>query len=318
METPVELSHPAFHNEDAARTYLESVRWPNGPVCGCCGLGGNVKPLGGESMGNGWYHCTQCREKFTVRKGSIFERSHVPLHKWLLAFRLMASAKKGVSAHQLHRSLGVTYKTAWFMAMRIREAMTDTAPAPLGGGNEGGNQGVVEADETYFGNKNEIVKRTRKGKAAHSSKRSVVSLVERGGKVRSFHVDRADKATVLEIISQNVAPAAKLNTDESALYWDACRLVADHSVVKHTDGQYVRGTSHTNTIEGYFSIFKRGMKGVYQHCGEHHLHRYLAEFDFRYSNRIGTGCDDVERTFRAIKGAEGKRLTYKISHGKAS
>jgi transposase-like protein len=319
METPVELSHPAFHDENAARAYLESVRWPNGPVCGCCGLSDNVKVLGGgKSMGDGWYHCTQCREKFTVRKGSIFERSHVALHKWLLAFRLMASAKKGVSAHQLHRSLGVTYKTAWFMAMRIREAMTDTAPAPLGGGNEDGNQGVVEADETYFGSKNEIVKRTKKGKASLSSKRAVVALVERGGKVRSFHVERADKATILAIIAENVAPAAKLNTDESALYWDAGRLVSDHSVVKHSDGVYVRGTSHTNTIEGYFSIFKRGMKGVYQHCGEHHLHRYLAEFDFRYSNRVGTGCDDVERTFRALKGAEGKRLTYQISHGKAA
>jgi transposase-like protein len=290
METPVQLTHPAFHNEDDARAYLESVRWPNGPVCPCCGLGENVKALGGDSMGPGWYHCSQCRDKFTVRMGSIFERSHVALHKWLMAFRLMASSKKGVSAHQLHCSLGVTYKTAWFMAMRIREAMTDTDTAPLGGGSEGGEQGVIEMDETYFGNKEEITKRTKRSKSAHSSKRSVVTLVERGGKIRSFHVDKADKETVMAIIAKHAAPTAELNTDESKLYWDAIQHVADHSVVKHSYGVYVRGKSHTNTIEGYFSIFKRGMKGVYQHCGEQHLHRYLSEFDFRYSNRVGLGC----------------------------
>ena len=312
METPTELSHPAFHDEDTAREYLEAVRWPNGATCPHCGLKDRVTPLGGESMGKGWYHCAQCREKFTVRVGSIFERSHVALHKWLLAFRLMASSKKGISAHQLHRSLGVTYKTAWFMAMRIREAMTDTDNSLLGGGTEGGDAGIVEVDETYFGNKNEIVKRTRRGRASHSSKRSVVALVERGGKVRTFHVRRADKETIHAIIAQNISPKATMHTDEAYLYRNAGDMVAKHEAVRHSAAEYVRGTVHTNTIEGVFSIFKRGMIGIYQHCGEQHLHRYLSEFDFRYSNRAKLGVSDVQRTVRALKGAEGKRLMYKI------
>jgi transposase-like protein len=318
METPTQLTHPAFHDEDTARAYLEAVRWPNGPICPCCGLGDNVKALGGESMGPGWYHCSQCREKFTIRTGSIFERSHVALHKWLLAFRLMASSKKGISANQLHRSLGVTYKTAWFMAHRIREAMTDTDTAPLGGGSEGGEPSVVEVDETYFGNKDVVVKRSRTGKSTHGGKRSVIALVERGGKSRMFHVERADKATIHVIIAKNVAPAAVMYTDESYLYRFAGHMVSQHETVKHSHREYARGPVHTNTVEGYFSVFKRGMKGVYQHCGEHHLHRYATEFNFRYSNREALGVDDTTRTVRALKGAEGKRLTYKLSVGQAA
>jgi transposase-like protein len=318
METPIELTHPAFHDEDEARAYLETVIWPNGPICPCCGLGEQVKALGGKSMGPGWYHCSQCREKFTVRSRSIFERSHIALHKWLLAFRLMASSKKGMSANQLHRSLGVTYKTAWFMAHRIREAMAEVDAAPLGGGSEGGEPGVVEVDETYFGNKNVITKRTRGGKATHSSQRSIVALVERKGRSKMFHVERADKETVHAIIARHVSPKAVLMTDESYLYRFAGHMVAGHETVKHSAKEYARGTVHTNTVEGYFSVFKRGMKGVYQHCGEHHLHRYATEFNFRYANRVALGVDDAARTTLALKGAPGKRLTYKLSVGVAA
>lgn len=306
--------HLEWHDEDAARAHLERIRWPNGPVCPHCG-GTEKNTAYGPSMGPGWYQCGDCREKFTVRVGTVYERSHIPLHKWVQATYLMNASKKGISAHQLHRMLGITYKSAWFMAHRIRASMTDANPTPMGGEGK-----TVEADETYFGDTK--VKRPRNKYAAPytkggkgSSKRAIVSLVERGGNVRSFHVAFADKATVTKIVTENVARETQLNTDESRLYGDVLKHVADHARVKHTAGEYVRYEAdrvvHTNTIEGYFSIFKRGMKGVYQHCSEKHMHRYLSEFDFRYNNREAVGINDERRAINAHKGAEGKRLTYR-------
>lgn len=306
-----DLTNPIYTNEEAARAHLEAIRWPQGPSCPYCGVTDESKALGGKSMGDGWFHCSACRKKYTVRVGTVYERSHVPLHKWVLATHLLCASKKGMSAHQLHRMLGVTYKTAWFMAHRIRESMRDTSPAPMGGSGQ-----PVEADETYIGRKKEprLTKSSGKpfiksGKAAQ--KLAVVSLVERGGNVRSFHVQRADKVTVTAIVNENIVREATLYTDESRLYFDAHKLVAEHDTVNHSGKEYARGPVHTNTVEGYFSIFKRGMRGVYQHCQEKHLHRYLAEFDFRYNGR---SVDDDARAVLSHKGAEGKRLTYRRTH----
>ncbi len=298
------LTNPIFHDEQKARKFLEAVRWPNGPTCPHCGAVENIAPVGGESMGPGWYYCAACKDKFTVRSGSIFERSHLPLHKWLLAFRLMASSKKGISAHQLHRTLNVTYKTAWFLAHRIREAMKEkTWPGPLGGEGK-----TVESDETFIGRKS-----GRKVRQGSAHKHAVVSLVERGGKVRSFHVERVNAATLRKVLTEQVDNKSRLMTDEAVYYKAAGKQFADHQSVNHSEEEYVRGDAHTNTLEGFFSIFKKGMTGIYQHCSEQHLKRYLTEFDFRYSNRIALGVDDTERTIRALKGAEGRRLTYRRS-----
>lgn len=304
------LTDPMFTDEAAARTALEGIRWPNGPACGHCG----ETERRYETKRVGRYRCgnPECRKDFTVTTRTVMESSHIKLHKWLLGFYLVSSSKKGMSAHQLHRMLGLTYKSAWFMHHRIREAMRagglDLPPL-------GGNGAPVEADETYFGNIDEpkTVRSdgrpySKSGARGPANKRAIVSLVERGGDVRSFHVPHATKVTVTEIVNANVAREAILYTDESRLYGDAKELVAAHEKVNHSAKEYARGAVHTNTIEGYFSIFKRGMKGVYQHCSEKHLHRYLAEFDFRYNARHIT---DGERAALAVKGAEGKRLTYR-------
>lgn len=298
----MKLTDPIFTDETAARKHLEAIRWPDGPVCPYCGTLEASKALGGESMGEGWYHCGACRKKFTVRVGSVYERSHIPLHKWVLATHLMCASKKGISAHQLHRMLGITYKSAWFMAHRIREAMMPNgATEPMGG-----NGKVVEADETYIGRKP-----GKKKKAGYGHKLAVVTLVERDGKARSFHVDKATVATVTPILRQNVDRKTAIVTDESKIYTRVNEDFASHHTVNHEKKEWRRGNVHTNTIEGYFSIFKRGMKGVYQHCDEQHLHRYLAEFDFRYNNRAALEIDDDQRAINAHKGAAGKRLTYR-------
>jgi transposase-like protein len=305
-----DLTNPVFTNEAAAVAHLEASRWPDGVNCPHCGSL-NVRRMGGKTQA-GMFLCNDCRDKFTARVGTVMERSHVPVHKWLLAIHLLTSSKKGMSAHQLHRMLGVTYKTAWFMAHRIREAMRDdNGSGPLGGEGK-----VVEADETYFGNADDPAKgkRTIRGKRGHAGKRAVVALVERGGRVRSFHPGVADKVTVTKIARENIARETRLHTDESRLYVGADEHFASHETVKHTAHEYVRGDVHTNSVEGYFSIFKRGMRGVYQHCKEKHLHRYLAEFDFRYNNRIALGVNDKERAAVALKGIEGKRLTYRRTH----
>jgi hypothetical protein len=270
--------------------------------------------MGGKSTRIGTYKCYQCRKPFTVKVGTIFESSHVPLHIWLQAIFLMASSKKGVSSNQLHRTLGVTLKTAWFLSHRIREAMRSGGLDPLGGVGK-----IVEADETYFGERENFMPSSRRagrpytkgGKSGPSGKRAVLALVERGGETRTFHLDRADKATVVKIVTDNVDRETYLHTDESRLYGDAYLLFLDHFTVKHSVGEYVRGTIHTNTVEGVFSVFKRGMAGVYQHCSEKHLHRYLAEFDFRDNARQALGVNDAARAARALKGVVGKRLTYR-------
>jgi transposase-like protein len=307
--TPLNLSDPIYHDEDAARAHLEAMRWPDGPVCPYCGsLGERVRALAGESMGKGWYYCGECNKKFTVRVGAVYERSHIPLHKWLLAFRLMASSKKGISAHQLHRTLGITYKSAWFMAHRIREAMRDTDPSPLGGKDK-----VVEADETFLGPARDVFVNDRgwvKERGTHT-KMKVLSLVERGGKVRSVKVETLTSEELRRVLVSNVSRDTTLHTDEAQHYKSVGREFAKHESVNHSEKEYARKEVTTNTVEGYFSIFKRGMRGIYQHCAEHHLQRYLDEFDFRYSNRSALGIEDAERTTRAIKGAEGKRLTYR-------
>jgi len=311
MKTPTALSDPVYSDENAARAHLEALRWPNGVTCPLCGGVDKVKALQGKSMGPGWYWCGSCGDKFTVRVGSVFERSHIPLHKWLLGFRLMASSKKGISAHQLHRTLGITYKSAWFMAHRIREAMADTDQTPMGGDGS-----PVEVDEAYIGGSGYELKTTAAGskwqpKRGHGDKMMVVTLVERGGRARSVKVDNMTAETVSNIIARNVRQDSRLMTDESSIYPGIGRKMKSHETVHHKRKEYARGDVTTNTVEGYFSIFKRGMKGVYQHCSERHLQRYLSEFDFRYSNRAALDIDDGERTALAIKGAEGKRLTYR-------
>ena len=316
-----DILNPAFRNEEKAREYLEATRWPDGPVCPTCGGMDTVSALTQSGkLGKGWYECSDCRKlgekayKFTVRVGTLYERSHVPLHKWLLATHLLACSKKGMSAHQLHRMLGVTYKTAWFMAHRIREGMKPAQPGPLGGIGK-----IVEADETYLGK--------RKGRPSgpstfvtgfgwvspppYKTERKVISLVERGGPVISFHVDNINVATVKDVLFRHADRKSELMTDEAPVYIQAGWQFAEHWSVKHSEEEWTRGHAHTNTIEGYFSIFKRGMRGIYQHCGEQHLHRYLAEFDFRYSNRVAVGIDDAARMQKAVKGIEGKRLTYR-------
>ena len=309
------LAAPHFQNDEAARELIEGIRWPEGPVCSHCGSVNHAYAVKGRA---GLYRCAEaeCRKDFTVTTGTVMERSKVPLHKWMAAFYLMNASKKGVSAHQLHRALGITYQSAWFMCHRIREAMRDGGLAPMGGGGK-----VVEADETYFGpTENPRVSPQRKGRPykvgsrGPRDKRAIVALVERGGNIRSFHVAVADKATVSKIVMENVAKDSRLHTDESKLYFGAGEHFAAHETVKHSAGEYVRGDVYTNSIEGAFSIFKRGMKGVYQHCKEKHLHRYLAEFDFRYNHRIKLGYSDIDRTRAAIKGVEGKRLTYRQPH----
>ena len=304
-----------FHDEKAAYAYVEAHVWAKGRVCPHCGTVDQSGALKGKSTRIGVYKCYACRKPFTVKVGTIFESSHIKLHIWLQAIFLISSSKKGISANQLHRVLGITLKSAWFLAHRIREAMRSGGLGPLGGEGQ-----IVEADETYFGMKKDKADTTTSGRPflkggykGITNKRAIVSLVQRGGEVRSFHVKRADKVTVASIVTKNVARETRLHTDESRLYTGADGHVAEHHTVNHSKGEYVRGAVHTNTIEGYFSIFKRGMKGVYQHCGENHLHRYLAEFDFRYNNREGLGVNDVARASNLLRGVTGKRLTYQTA-----
>jgi transposase-like protein len=311
------LSAPHFHGEQAAYAFLESKVWPNGPVCPKCGGMDRISKMNGKSTRIGSYKCYQCRSKFTVKVGTVFEDSHVALHIWLQAVALLTASKKGISSNQLHRTLGVTLKTAWFMSHRIREAMRDGQLAPMGG-----NGGSVEIDETYLWKaspkpraRGRVPKPTKGGKSGPADKRAIISLVERGGSVRSFHVENADKATVNMIVDANLSREARIHTDESRLYGDLADTFASHETVRHSAKEYVRGDVHTNTIEGVFSIFKRGMKGIYQHCDEKHLHRYLAEFDFRYNNRVALNVHDAERADNALRGIVGKRLTYRTTRG---
>jgi transposase-like protein len=304
------LSKPYFHNEKAAFRHLEKLLWGDEPVCPHCGMVDRAGKLGGVKGKNGQvrlglWKCYSCRKQFTVRVGTVFECAHIPLHKCLQAVHLMASSKKGVSAHQLHRILEITYKSAWFLAHRIREAMRDGALSPMGGAGK-----TVEIDETYIGR----LKGQPYGKGpAH--KNVVLTLVERGGAARSFHIDSTSIADIIPIVRGNVKRETIVMTDEAPVYRGLGAEYLSHDAVNHGAKEYARYSGDdvisTNTVEGYYSIFKRGMKGVYQHCAEKHLHRYLAEFDFRYSNRVGLGVDDQERADRTIRGVTGKRLTYR-------
>lgn len=309
------LSKPYFHDEKAAFAHLESVLWPQGAVCPHCGsMSGKhydlskvrSKPSKKNPEGvarTGLRKCSDCRKQFTVKVGTVFEHARLPLHKMLQAVYLMTSSKKGISAHQLHRILEVQYKSAWFLAHRIREAMRSGELAPMGGA---GGSGIVEVDETYIGHK-----KGESVRAGFHHKMPVLSLVERGGSVRSFHIEKTTLKQIMPVLQNNIAREAAIMTDEARHYKSLSKRFASHDFVRHGIGEYGRGMVHTNTIEGYFSIFKRGMRGVYQHCGEKHLHRYLAEFDFRYNNRSKLGVEDGERAYRALNGVKGKRLYYR-------
>lgn len=301
------LSAPHFHNEDAAFAYVEAHLWPNGPVCPHCGAPKEkIGKLEGKTTRAGLRKCYQCRKPFTVRIGTIFEDSHAPLRLWLQAIHLIVSSKKGISTRQLQRTLQVGMKTAWFMGHRIRKMMEpsrDMFTPPMGGQGE-----VVEADETYVGRKPGT--KINVG-AGHMN--AVVSLLQRDGEVRSFHVPNVRAETIRSVIAQHVSRDANFRTDEAHVYTQIGWNFASHETVKHSADEYVRGDIHTNTIEGFFSILKRGVYGVYQHVSEAHLQRYLAEFDFRYSNREKLGVNDVMRAELALKGAKGKRLTYETT-----
>lgn len=302
------LSDKHFHNEEAAYAFVEKRLWPEGPVCPHCGGVERISKMGGKSTRIGAYKCYLCRKPFTVKVGTIFEASHVPMRHWLQAIFLMSSSKKGISSNQLHRTLGCTLKTAWFISHRIREAMKVGGPFTPMMGSDGS---PVEVDETFIGR----IDGMKKGKAAWAHKNVVVTLVERGGSARSFHVDGVRAGDILPIVRSNISPNARLMTDEHSAY----KVIADiqgmsHETVNHSKDEWVRDDVTTNTVEGFYSVFKRGMKGTYQHCGEKHLHRYLSEFDFRYSNRVALGINDVARAERALKGVRGKRLKYKTTH----
>jgi transposase-like protein len=298
-----DLDSPKYKNDTAARRHLEAVRWPNGPVCPHCGVFDRASSIKGGR--DGLYFCNECRKQYTVTVGTLFEHSKVPLHKWLLANHLICSSKKGISAHQLHRMLGVTYKTAWFMAHRIREAMNGNNPGPMGGKAK-----IVEADATYFGNPGYEFTNgegwNKKQGGGDSSR--IHTVVERGGRARSKVVKDLRTETIRSVLVTEVDRQSTLMTDEAGIYKTIGKEFRKHRKVNHSKKEYVRTSAYTNTVEGYFSIFKRGMNGVYQHCGEQHLQRYLHEFDFRYSNRKIT---DAERANEALKGIEGKRMTYK-------
>ena len=294
------LSQKQFHDEAAAFAYVEAELWPQGPVCPHCGGYDRIsaiKPNPAKKVRIGLKFCGQCRKQFTVRVGTIFEDSHLPMTKWLQAIFLMVSSKKGVSSHQLMRTLETTYKTAWFLSHRIREAMRSGELAPFGS-----DGGAVEADETFIGREPGVP--MPKGGIGHKMK--VLALVERNtGKKRSIVIDDMRVETIAKIVNENVSREARLMTDEAYHYSLIGKGFADHGSVRHKADEDVSRTDptiHTNTIEGSFSIFKRGMKGVYQHCGKKHLHRYLAEFDFRYTNRIATGVDDTARATLALAG----------------
>lgn len=297
------LSKRYFHNEATAFKYLESILWTDGPQCPHCGVVDRAGKLKGKSTRIGLWKCYECRKQFTVKVGTVFEHGRIPLHKMLQATYLMCSSKKGVSAHQLHRTLEITYKTAWFLAHRIREAMREgKMPGGLGGENK-----VVEADETYIGGK---AKNAHRGKPV-PQKESVVSLVERDGRVSSHHVPAVNSKTLRPVLRSHIDRKSYLMTDEAKVYTGIGREFNGHGTVNHSIDEYVRGTFwHTNTVEGYFSILKRGLTGTYQHVSQQHLKRYLGEFDFRYNYRVGLDVDDNQRTEKALSGIVGKRLTY--------
>ena len=308
------LSKPYMHDEAAAFEHVEAILWADGPVCPFCGVVDNAYVLTGvrskASKKNpegverhGLKKCKDCGKQFTVRKNTIFEESHIPLHKWLQAIHLMVSSKKGISSHQMHRVLEITYKSAWFLTHRIREAMRTDTSMDFGAGG-----GTVEVDETFIGHKH----KKAEGARGYAHKNAMLTRVDRNsGKSKSFVVENVKASTLLPILRENIAKEAVIYTDEAKQYGKLGSEFADHDFTTHSKGEYGRGVVHTNTVEGFFSIFKRGMKGVYQHCGKQHLHRYAAEFEFRYNNRIANGVDDMARAELALHSIVGKRITYR-------
>ena len=302
------LSDPHFHDEAAAFAFVEARLWPNGPVCAHCKSAARVGALKGKSTRPGLYKCYACRKPFTVRMGTVFESSHIEMHKWLQAIFLICSSKKGISTNQLHRTLRITLKSAWFLSHRIREAMTSLGMEPMGG-----DGGVVEIDETFIGRKKGAV--VARG---YRHKNAVMSLVERsneGARVLSFHVDGTSPADPMPLIKAHIRKDTFIMTDEASQYASLNKHFTGHDFVKHSAEEWARGDVHINTAEGFYSVFKRGMKGVYQHCSEAHLHRYVTEFDFRYNNRVRFGISDTDRAERALLGVVGKRLTYRTTLG---
>ncbi len=310
------LSAPYMHYEAVAFAHVEAMLWPEGPVCPACGVVDNAYVLKGVrtkpskknpdgKVRHGLKKCKDCGKQFTVRSGTIFEESHIDLHLWLQAIYLMTSSKKGISSHQLSRTLGVTVRSAWFLSHRIREAMRDDGAVDFGSGG-----GVVEVDETFIGR--DKTKPVRRG---HGHKHKVLALVDRdSGRSRTMVVDDLKARTLMPILCENIAEEATVYTDEAGQYRSLGRVFAEHDFVTHSAEQWAKpGGVHTNTAEGWFSIFKRGMKGVYQHCSKRHLHRYAAEFEFRYNNRVANGPDDATRAAIALQGVQGKRLLYRDS-----
>ena len=296
------LSRPEFHDDAKAREWLEAELWPHGPVCPHCGVISQATLLKGNASRPGLYQCNACREQFTVTVGTLYERSKVPLHKWLAVTHLMMASKKGMSALQISRMIGLPYKTAWFLCHRIRESMRDLpgSDAPMGGKDK-----VVEVDETFVGGK-------AKNRAYRepAPKKPVFALVERGGHVRSFHVADVTGATLRPIIAKNVELASVLMSDEAPVYGKIGATFANHHTVNHSANEYVRlgAYVHSNTAENFFSIVKRGVIGTFHHVSEAHLHRYLNEFNYRYNNR---DISDAQRFSKSIGGIVGKRLTYR-------
>ena len=293
-----DLTNPIFADADKAREHLERLTWPEGPFCPHCGEVENITRLQGKSHRAGLIQCNSCLKNFTVTVGTVFERSKVPLNKWMLATYLLASSKKGMSAHQVHRMLGVTYKTAWFMMHRIREAMKDDG-SPLGGPGM-----TVESDEAFVGG---FKKKRLSGKVA--PKKKVLTLVERDGRARSFHITRIDHTNIRSAIVTNVHRSTHLRTDDARFYMGVGREFASHKTTLHANREFSRGDgNHSNTAENFFSILKRGVVGTYHHWSAQHIHRYLAEFDFRYSTKDDS---DKERSDAMLRGIVGKRLTYR-------
>ena len=303
------ITDAVFHDEEMARAFLVKQRWPVGVVCPYCNSGERVTSLEAPSMGPGWYHCNACAQaKFTVRTRSIMERSHVPLAKWAMAFRMFAASKKGVSSKQMQRMLGVSYRTAWFIGHRIREAMrTDADAGPIGGEGK-----VVESDETFVGGKKKNVHRGK----PEPKKHAVHALVERGGEVRGKHVPNVTAKTLRTTIAKHVDPKSTMNTDDALAYYHMSREFVAHRAVNHSKGEYVSkdGEAHIQTAEAFFAILKRGIMGSFHSVSEQHLQRYVDEFAFRWNTRSKLGVEDAERAELIVKAAIGKRLTYRPSH----
>lgn len=307
------LNAPHFQDEAAAFAYVEAHLWPQGPVCPHCGETVRVGRLNGKTTRLGLHKCNACKGQFTVRQGSIFESSHLPLHLWLQVIHLMCASKKGISTRQVQRMLQCSMKTAWFTTHRIREAMAEKHglfTPPLGGAGK-----VVEADEAY------IHRDAAKKLKGPGPSFPVMSLVERDGRVRSFHVANVTTTNIHPILARHAAPESRLMTDDSNIYRGIGWNFSDHGRVTHGNGEYVSkqdATIHTNTVEGYFSILKRGIIGTFHHVSEAHLGRYLSEFDFRYNAREKLGVDDTRRASLALVGAKGKRLTYRTTSSRGA